>query len=137
MANLEIWRDAGGSIWRRRFQVHGVDARARRVVASSGAAACWSFLAGSRRASWRWRRAGARPLGREIAALGHEVKLIPPAHVKPDVRRNKTDAADAAAICEAALRPQQRFVPLRSVENQAELMRHRLREQLVSQRRRC
>ena len=54
--------------------------------------------------------------------------------MKPDVRRNKTDAADAAAICEAALRPQQRFVPLRSVENQAELMRHRLREQLVSQR---
>ena len=72
--------------------------------------------------------------GRQLAALGHEVRLIPPAHVKPYVRRNKTDAADAAAICEAALRPEQRFVPLRSVENQAAVMRHRVREQLVEQR---
>ena len=71
--------------------------------------------------------------GREIAALGHGVKLVPPAHVKPYVRRNKTDAADAAAIAEAALRPGQRFVP-RTVENQATLMRHRVREQLVGQR---
>jgi transposase len=64
----------------------------------------------------------------------HEVKLIPPARVKPLIRRNKTDAADAAAICEAALRPQQRFVPLRTVDNQAELMRHRARELLAGQR---
>lgn len=60
--------------------------------------------------------------------------MIPPAHVKPYVRRNKTDAADAAAICEAALRPEQRLVPLRAVDNQAELMRHRVREQLSGQR---
>jgi transposase len=53
------------------------------------------------------------------------VRLPPPAHVKPYVRRNKNDRADAAAICEAAGRPSQRFVPVRSVENQAELMRHR------------
>lgn len=72
--------------------------------------------------------------GRQIAALGHEVKLIPPAHVKPYVRRNKTDAADAAAICEAALRPGQRFVSLRSVENQAAVMRHRVRARFVEQR---
>ena len=72
--------------------------------------------------------------GREIAALGHEVKLIPAAHVKPYVRRNKTDAADAAAICEAAMRPGQRFVAVRSVENQAAVMRHRVREQFVEQR---
>jgi transposase len=72
--------------------------------------------------------------GRQIAALGHEVRLIPPAHVKPYVRRNKTDAVDAGAICEAALRPGQRFVPLRSVENQAAVMCHRVREQFVEQR---
>jgi transposase len=68
---------------------------------------------------------------RQLVALGHEVKLIPPAHVKPYVRRNKTDAADTAAICEAAMRPGQRFVALRSVDNQAAVMRHRVREQLV------
>ena len=72
--------------------------------------------------------------GRQLAALGHEVKLIPPAHVKPYVRRNKNDAADAAAICEAAGRPGQRFVSVRSIENQAELMRHRARELLAGQR---
>ena len=71
---------------------------------------------------------------RQLIALGHEVKLIPPAHVKPYVRRNKNDAADAAAICEAVMRPHQRFVAVRSIDNQAELMRHRTREMLVGQR---
>jgi transposase len=69
--------------------------------------------------------------GRQLLALGFEVRLIPPAHVKPYVRRNKNDAVDAAAICEAAGRPSQRFVPVRSIENQAELMRHRARELLA------
>ena len=54
--------------------------------------------------------------------------------MKPYVRRNKNDAADAAAICEAAGRPGQRFVPVRSIDNQAELMRHRARELLAGQR---
>jgi transposase len=72
--------------------------------------------------------------GRALAALGFSVKLIPPAYVKPYVRRNKNDAADAAAICEAASRPNMRFVALRSVDNQAQLMRHRSRELLVAQR---
>ena len=71
---------------------------------------------------------------RQLMALGFEVRLIPPAHVKPYIRRNKNDAADAAAICEAAGRPGQRFVPVRSVENQAELMGHRTRELLSGQR---
>ena len=71
---------------------------------------------------------------RQLLALGFEVRLIPPAHVKPYVRRNKNDAADAAAICEAAGRPGQRFVPVRTIENQAELMRHRARELLAGQR---
>src|SRR5208337_2190259 len=72
--------------------------------------------------------------GRALIELGHEVRLLPPAHVKPYVRRNKSDQVDAAAICEAAGRPGQRFVPVRSIDNQAELMRHRARELLAGQR---
>ena len=72
--------------------------------------------------------------GRQLLELGFAVKLILPAHVKPYVRRNKNDAADTAAICEAAGRTGQRFVPVRSVENQAALMRHRARELMVGQR---
>ena len=59
---------------------------------------------------------------------------MPPAPVKPYVRRNKNDPADAAAICEAMSGPGQRFVPVRSIDNQAELMRHRTRELLTGQR---
>jgi transposase len=72
--------------------------------------------------------------GRELTALGHEVKLMPPAYVKPYVRRQKNDAADAEAISEAVTRPSMRFVEIRSIENQAVLMRHRTRELLVGQR---
>ena len=68
--------------------------------------------------------------GRQLLALGHDVKLIPPAYVKPYVRRQKNDAADAAAIAEAVTRPQMRFVAVRSIDNQALLMRHRVRETL-------
>ena len=72
--------------------------------------------------------------GRALIALGHEVRLLPPAHVRPYVRRNKNDAVDAAAIYEAMGRPGQRLVPVRSIDNQAELMRHRARELLAGQR---
>jgi transposase len=78
--------------------------------------------------------ASAHHWGRELAGLGHEVKLMPPAYVKPYVRRQKNDAADAEAICEAVTRPSMRFVAIRSIENQAVLMRHRTRELLVAQR---
>src|SRR5579875_2672026 len=57
--------------------------------------------------------------GRIIAALGHEVRLIPAAYVKPYVRRNKTDARDAEAICEAVTRANMRFVALKTVAQQA------------------
>ena len=60
--------------------------------------------------------------------------MMPPAYVKPYIRRQKNDAADGAAICEAVTRPSMRFVGVRSLENQAALMRHRAREMLVSQR---
>jgi transposase len=72
--------------------------------------------------------------GRSLAALGHDVRLMPPAYVKPYVRRQKNDAADAEAICEAVTRPSMRFVAVRSLGNQATLMRHKVRELLVAQR---
>ena len=71
---------------------------------------------------------------REIAALGHEVRLIPPAYVKPYVKRQKNDAADAEAICEAVTRPSMRFVPIKSPEQQSVLMLHRARDLLMRQR---
>ncbi|EUB96525.1 transposase IS111A/IS1328/IS1533 [Rhizobium sp. CF080] len=63
--------------------------------------------------------AGSHHWGREIAKLGHEVKLMAPAYVKPFVKRQKNDAADAEAICEAALRPTMRFVAVKSAQKQA------------------
>ena len=71
---------------------------------------------------------------REIAALGHEVRLMPPHYVKPYVKRNKNDAADAQAICEAVTRPTMRFVAVKSEGQQSVLVLHRTRELLVKQR---
>jgi transposase len=118
------------------FQVHAVDAAGRVVAAKAikrkevlaffaalppclvGLEACGT--------SHHW--------GRELQALGHDVRLMPPAYVKAYVRRQKNDAADAAAICEAVTRPSMRFVKVRSIANQAVLMRHKVREMLVGQR---
>ena len=71
---------------------------------------------------------------REISALGHEVKLMPPAYVKPYVKRGKNDMADAEAICEAVTRPTMRFVPIKSAERQGVLVLHRTRDLLMRQR---
>jgi transposase len=71
---------------------------------------------------------------RELAALGHEVKLMPPKYVKPYVKRGKTDAADAEAICEAVERPTMRFVTIKSAEQQSVVALHRTRDLLVGQR---
>ncbi len=71
---------------------------------------------------------------REIAALGHTVRLIPPSYVKPYVKRQKNDAADAEAICEAVTRPNMRFVAVKTEEQQGVLVLHRSRDLLMRQR---
>jgi len=71
---------------------------------------------------------------RELIALGHDVRLMPASYVKPYVKRQKNDAADAEVICEAVTRPTKRFVPIKTVEQQSVLMVHRSRELLIRQR---
>ncbi|PDT76527.1 IS110 family transposase [Sinorhizobium sp. BJ1] len=77
---------------------------------------------------------GAHHWGRELMDMGHTVRLIPPAYVKPFVKRNKNDAVDAEAICEAAQRPNMRFVAVKSEEQQAAALVFRTRDLLVRQR---
>jgi transposase len=72
--------------------------------------------------------------GREIEALGHSVRLMPPSYVKPYVKRNKNDMADAEAICEAVRRPTMRFVEIKTRDQQSVLMLHRTRHLFVRQR---
>jgi transposase len=81
--------------------------------------------------------AGAHYWAREIGKLGHRVRLIAPAYVKPFVKRQKNDAADAEAICEAAQRPSMRFVPVKTEEQQANGIVFRVRDLLVRQRTQC
>jgi transposase len=118
------------------FQVHGIDAEGAAVIRKTlrranvlpffaelppcliGIEACSS----------------AHHWAREFMKLGHTVKLMPPSYVKPYVKRGKTDAADAEAICEAVRRPTMRFVPVKSPDQQAVLMLHRARALLMRQR---
>ena len=78
--------------------------------------------------------ASAHYWGRELEALGHQVRLIPPIHVKPFVKRQKNDANDAGAIVEAAARPTMRFVPVKTAEQQSRAMVFKTRDLLVRQR---
>jgi transposase len=118
------------------FQVHGIDAAEKVVVKKQlrrnklmeffknlppcliGMEAC----------------ATAHYWARELTKLGHEVRLMPPKDVKAYLKRNKNDAADAAAICEAVRRPTMRFVRVKSAEQQGQLMQHRTRDLLMRQR---
>ena len=78
--------------------------------------------------------ATAHHWARQLMALGHEVKLMPPRYVKPYVKQGKNDAADAQAICEAVTRPTMRFMAVKSPGRQSVLMLHPTRELLIRQR---
>jgi transposase len=115
------------------FQVHGIDAEGKVVIRQ--------LLKRSRVLAFFKKLppcvvgieacASAHYWSRELQALGHTVRLMPPAYVKPYVKRQKNDAADAEAICEAVQRPNMRFVPTKSPECQAGLMLHRTRHLLI------
>jgi transposase len=126
----------GLDIAKRVFQAHGVDATGRAVVRRRlGRAEVLDFFQALPPCLVGIEACGtAHHWAREIRALGHEVRLIPAAYVKPYVKRGKTDAADAEAICEAVTRPTMRFVPVKTAEQQAVLILHRTRDLLVRQR---
>lgn len=129
---IRIGMDTSKSV----FVLHGVDEAEqpvlRRKLARSQVLAFFGRLAPARigleacGASHHWARA--------LGALGHAVVLLPPQYVKPYVKRNKNDAADAEAICEAMSRPTMRFVPVKTVEQQAALMLAGTRDALVRRR---
>jgi transposase len=118
------------------FQVHGVDdtgaivikrrvGRARLLEFFRGLSACLVGIEACPSAHY-W--------SRELQALGHTVRLMPPSYVKAYLKRSKNDANDAAAICEAVTWPSMRFVPTKSEQQQSGLMLHRSRQLLVRQR---
>ena len=118
------------------FQVHGVDAeggvvirqkltRARLLKFFEKLAPCLVGIEACGTAH-HW--------ARELITLGHDVRLMPPSYVKPYVKRQKNDMADAEAICEAVTRPTMRFVPVKSPEQQSVMVLHRTRSILIRQR---
>ncbi len=118
------------------FQVHAIDAGGAVIVSRAVRRAGLLQLLGKfpRCLIGMEACASSHHWARELIKLGQTVKLIPPAYVKAYVRRQKNDAADAAAICEAVSRPSMRFVPVKTEAQQAVLMLHRTRALLVAQR---
>ena len=118
------------------FQLHGVDASERVVLRRKlKRKELLGFFAGLAPTIVGMEACGGSHYwARELARLGHDVRLIAPQYVKPYVKRGKNDAADAEAVCEAMSRPTMRFVPVKSAESQAALMLAGLRERLVRNR---
>jgi transposase len=118
------------------FQVHGIDAEGKVVVARKlRRKEVLAFFAKLAPCLVGMEACGsAHYWAREIAKLGHSVKLMPPKYVKAYVKRGKTDAGDAAAICEAVTRPSMSFVPVKGLEQQGLSMLHSARRQLIGQR---
>ena len=118
------------------FQVHGLESESGAAMTRKlSRAKVLGFFAGLAPCRVGMEACGsAHYWARELAALGHTPVLIAPAYVKPYVKRCKSDAADAAAICEAMSRPAMRFVPIKSADQQAILMLHKTRELLIGQR---
>jgi transposase len=118
------------------FQVHGIDAAEKVVVRKQlrrGQVLAF-FRALPRCLIGIEACATSHCWARELTKLGHQVRLMPAKDVKAYVKRNKNDAADAEAICEAVRRPTMRFVQIKSVEQQGQLMLHRARDLLMRQR---
>lgn len=118
------------------FQVHGVDARGKVVIRKAlKRAQMAAFFANTPACLIGMEACGsAHYWARKLQTLGHTVKLMAPQFVKPYVKTNKNDAADAEAICEAVTRPTMRFVPIKSVEQQAILALHTVRQGFVKAR---
>jgi transposase len=118
------------------FQVHGVaedsTLTVKRQLRRSEVISFFDRLPRCRVGLEAW--GGAHFWARELTALGHDVRLIPASYVKPYVKRGKTDAIDAEAICEAVSRPTMRFVPIKTVDCQAGVMLLKTRHLLVKQR---
>jgi transposase len=126
----------GLDLAKRVFQVHGNDAQGRVQYSKKlSRAQMLVFFARHPRCIVAMEAcASSHYWGREIGALGHDVRLIPAQYVKPFVKRGKNDAADAEAICEAAVRPNMRFVGVKSEEQHGQAMLFRARDLLVHQR---
>lgn len=126
----------GLDVGKRFFQAHGVDAQGRVVLQRKlRRAEVERFFAGLQRCLIGIEAcATAHHWARVLMAQGHQVRLVPPAYIKPYLKRGKSDAADAGAICEAVDRPSMHFVPVKSIAQQADLMVHRARSLLVTQR---